>query len=120
MIEAFVQAKQAWYEPAATTSIYAQDADGAYFMYRIACSAEDYAKLVPGTKIKVTGHKAAWAGEVEIIDDIDMVSHIARKLSYKFTQDESYIQNEIDRFAKATILLKLKPEHICGKMVQEA
>ncbi len=68
VIEAFVQAKQAWYEPAATTSIYAQDADGAYFMYRIACSAEDYAKLVPGTKIKVTGHKAAWAGEVEIVD----------------------------------------------------
>ena len=68
VIEAFVQAKQAWYEPAATTSIYAQDADGAYFMYRIACSAEDYAKLVPGTKIKVTGHKAAWADEVEIVD----------------------------------------------------
>ena len=68
VIEAFVQAKQAWYEPAATTSIYAQDADGAYFMYRIACSAEDYAKLTPGTKIKVTGHKAAWAGEVEIVD----------------------------------------------------
>ena len=68
VIEAFVQAKQAWYEPAATTSIYAQDADGAYFMYSIACSAEDYAKLVPGTKIKVTGHKAAWADEVEIVD----------------------------------------------------
>ena len=68
VIEAFVQAKPAWYEPAATTSIYAQDADGAYFMYRIACSAEDYAKLVPGTKIKVTGHKAAWSGEVEIVD----------------------------------------------------
>ena len=68
VIEAFVQAKQAWYEPAATTSIYAQDADGAYFMYRIACSAEDYAKLVPGTKIKVTGYKTAWSGEVEIVD----------------------------------------------------
>lgn len=59
-------------------------------------------------------------GKVEIIDDVDVVSHIARKLSHKFTQDEAYIQNEIDRFAKATILLKLKPEHICGKMVQES
>ena len=59
-------------------------------------------------------------GEIEIIDDFAAVSHIARKLSYKFTQDEAYIQNEIDRFAKATILLKLKPEHICGKMVQES
>ena len=59
-------------------------------------------------------------GKVEIIDDMDEVGHIARKLSHKFTQDEDYIQNEIDRFAKATILLKLKPEHICGKMVQES
>ena len=34
----------------------------------MACSEEDYAKLVPGTKIKVTGYKAEWAGEVEIVD----------------------------------------------------
>jgi nitroimidazol reductase NimA-like FMN-containing flavoprotein (pyridoxamine 5'-phosphate oxidase superfamily) len=59
-------------------------------------------------------------GEVEIIDDIDVVSHIARKLSYKFTHDEAYIQNEIDRFAKATLLLKLTPEHVCGKFVKES
>ena len=31
-------------------------------------SAEDNEKLVPGTKIKVTGYKAAWAGEEEIVD----------------------------------------------------
>jgi len=34
----------------------------------MACSEEDYAKLVPGTKIRVTGYKAEWAGEVEIVD----------------------------------------------------
>ena len=34
----------------------------------MACSEEDYAKLTPGTKIKVTGYKAEWSGEVEIID----------------------------------------------------
>jgi len=59
-------------------------------------------------------------GKVEIIDGIDAVSSMARKLSYKFTQDETYIQNEIDRFARETILLKLKPEHICGKKVKES
>ena len=32
------------------------------------CSAEDYEKLVPGTKIKVTGYKAEWSGEIEIAD----------------------------------------------------
>jgi len=59
-------------------------------------------------------------GKVEIIDDVDVVSHIARKLSYKFTRDEAYIQNEIDHFAKATLLLKLTPEHVCGKFVKES
>ena len=34
----------------------------------MACSEEDSKKLTPGTKIKVTGYKAEWSGEVEIID----------------------------------------------------
>lgn len=66
VIEAYVQAKQSWWQDQAT--VYAQDKDGAYFMYNMACSEEDYAKLTTGTKIKVTGYKTEWAGEVEIID----------------------------------------------------
>ena len=66
IVETYVQAKQSWWENKAT--VYTQDKDGAYFLYEMACSEEDYAKLVPGTKIKVTGYKAEWAGEVEIID----------------------------------------------------
>jgi len=66
VIEAYVQAKQSWWEDQAT--VYAQDKDGAYFLYNMACSEEDYAKLTEGAKIKVTGYKAEWAGEVEIID----------------------------------------------------
>ena len=38
------------------------------FMYNMACTEAEFALLVPGTKIKVTGYKAEWAGEVEIID----------------------------------------------------
>ena len=34
----------------------------------MACSEEDYEKLTPGTKIKVTGYKSEWSGEVEIVD----------------------------------------------------
>ena len=63
VIEAYVQAKQSWWEDKAT--LYTQDQDGAYFIYNAACSEEDYAKLVPGTKIKVTGYKTEWSGEVE-------------------------------------------------------
>lgn len=65
-VETYVQAKQSWWDNTAT--VYTQDKDGGYFLYNMACSEEDYAKLTPGTKIKVTGYKSEWAGEVEIID----------------------------------------------------
>ena len=61
VIETYVQAKQSWWEDKAT--IYTQDKDGAYFIYNMPCSEEEYEKLVPGTKIKVTGYKAEWSGE---------------------------------------------------------
>ncbi len=66
VVETYVQAKQSWWENKVT--VYTQDKDGAYFIYNMACSEADYAKLTPGTKIKVTGFKAEWSGEVEIID----------------------------------------------------
>ena len=65
-VATYVQAKQSWWEDQAT--VYSQDEDGAYFLYNMACSEEDYEKLVPGTKIIVTGYKSEWSGEVEIID----------------------------------------------------
>ena len=65
-IEAYVQAKQAWWEDKAT--VYAQDEDGAYFLYNLACREEDYEKLTPGTCIRATGFKSEWSGEVEIMD----------------------------------------------------
>jgi len=65
-VEAYVQGKQSWWDNKVT--LYAQDGEGAYFFYEMACTEADYAKLVPGTKIKATGYKAEWAGEVEIID----------------------------------------------------
>ena len=65
-VECYVQANQSWWDNKVT--VYAQDEDGAYFIYEMACSEEDAAKLVPGTKILVTGYKAEWAGEVEIVD----------------------------------------------------
>ena len=66
VIETFVQAKQSWWND--TASLYTQDTDGAYFIYAIPCSQEEYNKLTEGTRIKVTGTKSSWAGEVEIVD----------------------------------------------------
>ena len=65
-IETFVQATQSWWDN--TITAYTQDNEGAYFLYNMACTEEDAAKLVPGTKIKVTGYKSEWSGEVEIVD----------------------------------------------------
>ena len=66
VIEAYVQGHQSWWDNKIT--VYAQDEDGAYFLYEMACTEEDSAKLTTGTKIRVTGVKAEWAGEVEIVD----------------------------------------------------
>ncbi len=65
-VETYVQAKQSWWDNKAT--LYTQDEDGAYFLYNMPCTEEEYAFLVPGTKILVSGYKSEWAGEVEIID----------------------------------------------------
>ena len=66
VVECYVQGHQSWWDNKIT--VYAQDPDGGYFMYEMACSEEDAAKLVPGTKIRVTGFKGEWQGEIEIMD----------------------------------------------------
>lgn len=66
VIETYVQAKQSWWDDKAT--LYTQDKDGAYFIYNAVCSEADYEKLTPGTKIKVTGYKTEWSGEVEVAE----------------------------------------------------
>lgn len=59
-------------------------------------------------------------GKIEIITDPNKIIDISTKLSYKFTNDEKYIEDEIFHHAHATILLALAPEHICGKLVNES
>ncbi|MBQ9064359.1 MAG: hypothetical protein IJ123_02810 [Blautia sp.] len=68
VVETYVQAKQSWWEDKAT--LYTQDEEGAYFVYNAECSEEDYEKLVEGQKIKVTGYKSEWSGEIEIVDAV--------------------------------------------------
>ena len=67
-IQAYVQAKQAYYAEQGTATVYLQDQDGGYFAYDMACTQEDYDAMVEGTKIQVSGFKAEWSGEIEIMD----------------------------------------------------
>ncbi|MBQ8836099.1 MAG: hypothetical protein IJ002_01160 [Clostridia bacterium] len=86
-VEAYVQGHQSWWDNKIT--VYAQDADGAYFIYEMACSEEDAAKLVAGTRILVSGYKAEWAGEVEIVD-----------ATFEFVTDgESFVAEAMDATA---------------------
>ena len=86
VIEAYVQATQSWWDNKIT--VYAQDADGAYFLYELQCAEADAAKLVPGTKIKVKGYKGEWAGEVEIMDG-----------TFEFAGDTKYVAEPVDATA---------------------
>ena len=111
VIEAYVQAKQGWWEKdgQGVVTVYAQDADGAYFLYEMKCSAEDYEKLTPGTKIKVTGYKAEWAGEVEIIDatfeimDGNYVAEAVDATAWLGTDELIAHQNEFVSFSDMTV-----------------
>ena len=47
------------------------------------------------------------------------VKEISRKLSYKFTADDTYIEEEITKSLKNTLMFALKIEHISGKIVKE-
>ena len=51
----------------------------------MACTEENAAKLVPGTKIKVSGFKAAWDGEIEIID-----------ATFEFAGEDTYVAEATD------------------------
>ena len=66
VIETYIQGKQSWWDNKGT--FYTQDGQGGYFLYEMPCTEEEYNKLTVGTKVKVTGYKAEWSGEVEIVD----------------------------------------------------
>lgn len=59
-------------------------------------------------------------GRVTFVEDRDTVAEMTRRLSRKFTDDESYIQKEIDNYLNNTLLFCLVPEHITGKRINEA
>ena len=65
-VHTYIQATQSWWD--GKINIYAQSKDGAYYIYNMPCTEEEAAKLVPGTKLEVSGYKGEWSGEIEIMD----------------------------------------------------
>lgn len=111
VVETYVQAKQSWWEEdgQGKATFYTQDEDGAYFIYNMPCTQEEYDKLTQGTKIKVTGYKSEWSGEVEIIDatyEIEDGSYIAEALDVtdKLGSDDLInYQNQFVAFKDMTV-----------------
>lgn len=59
-------------------------------------------------------------GKIEFIEDRKTTYRIAEMLSYKFTDDQNYIQHEIKHSGPGTQLFALVPDHISGKIVNES
>lgn len=59
-------------------------------------------------------------GRISVVEDKEFGLHAVRQLSYKFTDDEEYIDDDIRRNGKAVVMLSLTPEHMTGKLVNEA
>ena len=88
------------------------------------CVKASYCVLDKGTR-----ESGGWAlnfrsvivfGKIEFVSDRDKIYDIAARLSRKFTCDEEYIRNEIEKFGGSTLMFALVPEHVCGKRVNES
>ena len=108
-IRCYVQAKQGWWEKdgKGVISVYAQDKDGGYFLYEMACSEADAKKLTPGTLIEVTGTKGAWGGLVEVMD-----------ATFKFVEGgDTFIAkaNDVTNFLGTDDLIKYQNQFVSFK-----
>lgn len=83
-IEAYVQAKQGWYQDQAV--VYLQTATGGYYVYSLPCTESEYDELVAGTKVQVTGTKDIYSGMHEINP----------ATSFKIISGDTYIATAVD------------------------
>ena len=59
-------------------------------------------------------------GRVKVVEIQERAIELTRQLSYKYTPDAAYIENEIKHFGDKVLCFELIPEHITGKIVHEA
>lgn len=59
-------------------------------------------------------------GRIEIVEDHEKAIELTRALSFKYTSDASYIQEEIDQYGHEVLVFRLVPEHMTGKITKES
>ena len=59
-------------------------------------------------------------GRLAVVEDETKALEFIRRLSDKFTDDTAYVEREIAQAMDHTLIFSLTPEHITGKLVNEA
>ena len=59
-------------------------------------------------------------GRLAVVEDEAKALEFIRRLSDKFTDDQEYVEREIAQALDHTLIFTLTPEHITGKLVNEA
>ncbi len=59
-------------------------------------------------------------GRISLVEDEDLARKICTELTRKFTDDEEYLQHELTHAFPRVQCLRLVPEHITGKLVNES
>lgn len=59
-------------------------------------------------------------GRIEIIEDPETAIVLTRKLSYKYTSDTAYIEEEIRKYSSGLLCFRLIPEYMTGKITKES
>lgn len=59
-------------------------------------------------------------GRIKFVTDYDRAMEICHRLSYKFTNDEEYIEGEILKDGPRVQCLEIEIEHMTGKLVNES
>lgn len=104
-IEAYVQGKQSWWDNKAT--LYTQDENGAYFVYDAQCSEDTYNLLETGTKIRISGYKITWEGEVEISDaTIEVIDNADTFVATPFDATELLGKDELIDYQNRLVSFK--------------
>lgn len=65
-------------------------------------------------------HSVIVFGTIQIVKDPNKIVEICSELCRKFTDDENYIQHELEHSGPSVLCFELIPEHISGKQVNES
>lgn len=118
VIEGFVQAS-AYNETYGNVNLFLQDGEGAYYVYRMNVSSDEAAQLTKGTKIKVSGQKGSWAGEIEVAEGTG---------SFEVSGEDTYVPEAVDVTAemgtdslieKQNMLVVLKDVKVAESVYEE-